>query len=110
MDLEDHDDNHSTVQRLEDRSSKSIQSASYAAQTHEYIVSIFVALVAVTTVDFLVLFLILFSGLLDVGLVALGESVFIVVAGVLDVLAVGAGDGVAVAGWLLVYDHRYCVF
>ena len=73
-------------------------------------VSFFVALVAVTTVDLLVLFLILFPGLLDVRLVALGESIFIGVASVLDVFAVGAGDGVAVAGWLLVYDHRYCVF
>lgn len=110
MDLEEHDDNHSTVQRQEDRSSKSIQSASYAAQIHVYIVSFFVALVAVTTVDLLVLFLILFPGLLDVRLVALGESILVVIAGVLDVFTVRAGDGVAVAGWLLVYDHRYCVF
>ena len=63
-----------------------------------YIVSIFFALVAVTTVDLLVLFLILFPGLLDVRLVALGESIFIGVASVLDVFAVGAGDGVTVAG------------
>ena len=62
-----------------------------------YIVSLFVALVAVTTVDFLVLFLILFPRLLDVRLVAFGESIFVVVAGVLDVLAVGAGNGAAVA-------------
>jgi len=55
------------------------------------------SLVAVTTVDFLVLFLILFSGFLDVRLIAFGESVFVVVAGVLDVFAVGAGDGAAVA-------------
>ena len=61
-------------------------------------VSFFVALVAVTTVDLLVLFLILFPGLLDVRLVALGQSIFIGVAGVLDVFAVGAGDGVTVAG------------
>ena len=74
-----------------------IQSASYAAQTHVYIVSIFFALVAVTTVDLLVLFLILFPGLLDVRLVALGESIFVVVAGILDIFAVGARDGVAVA-------------
>jgi len=60
-------------------------------------VSLFVALVAVTTVDFLVLFLILFSGFLDVRLVTVGKSVFVVVAGVLDVLAVGAGNGAAVA-------------
>ena len=61
-------------------------------------VSFFVALVAVTTVDLLVLCLILFPGLLDVRLVALGESIFIGVASVLDVFAVGAGDGVTVAG------------
>ena len=62
-----------------------------------YIVSIFVALVAVTTVDLLVLFLVLFPGLLDVRLVALGESILVIVASVLDVFAVGARDGVAVA-------------
>ena len=62
-----------------------------------YIVSLFVALVAVTTVDFLVLFLIFLSRFLDVRLVALGESIFVVVAGVLDVFAVGAGNGAAVA-------------
>ena len=56
-----------------------------------------IPLVAVTTVDLLVLFLILFPRLLDVGLVALSESIFVVVAGVLDVFAVGTGDGVAVA-------------
>ena len=56
-----------------------------------------IPLVAVTTVDLLVLFLILFPRLLDVGLVALSESIFVVVAGVLDVFAVGAGDGAAVA-------------
>jgi hypothetical protein len=55
------------------------------------------SLVAVTTVDFLVLFLILFPGFLDVRLVALGESIFVVVASVLNVFAVGAGDGAAVA-------------
>ena len=62
-----------------------------------YIVSIFVTLVAVTTVDLLVLFLVLFPGLLDVRLVALGESILVIVASVLDVFAVGARDGVAVA-------------
>ena len=62
-----------------------------------YIVSVFVALVAVTTVDLLVLFLVLLPGLLDVRLVALGESILVIVASVLDVFAVGARDGVAVA-------------
>lgn len=62
-----------------------------------YIVSVFVTLVAVTTVDLLVLFLILLPGLLDVRLVALGESILVIVASVLDVFAVGARDGVAVA-------------
>ena len=56
-----------------------------------------IPLVAVTTVDFLVLFLILFPCFLNVGLVTFGESVFVVVAGVLDVFAVGARNGAAVA-------------
>ena len=54
-------------------------------------------LIAVTTVDFLVLFLIFFSRFLNIGLVTIGKSVFVVVAGVLDILAVGAGNGAAVA-------------
>lgn len=53
-------------------------------------------LIAVATVDLLVLFLILLPGLFDIRLVALGQSVFIVVASVLNVLAVGTRDTVAI--------------
>jgi len=60
-------------------------------------VYVVIHLIAVTTVDFLVLFLIFFSRFLNIGLVTIGKSVFVVVAGVLDVLAVGAGNGAAVA-------------
>jgi hypothetical protein len=51
--------------RLEDQNSKSIHFANYAAETHtSYVYSIL--LIAVATVDFLVLFLILFPRFLDV--------------------------------------------
>jgi hypothetical protein len=96
---------HLMVQESKVKNAKSIQSASYAAQTHVCIVNS--SLVAVTTVDFLVLFLILFPGFLDVRLVALSESIFVVVAGVLDVFAVGAGDGAAVTLWVLVHDFSF---
>jgi hypothetical protein len=98
---------HPMVQESKVKNAKSIQSASYAAQTHVCIVNS--SLVAVTTVDFLVLFLIFFPGFLDVRLVALGESILVVVAGVLDVFAVGAGDGAAVTLWVLVCGFRYSV-
>lgn len=64
-----------------------------------------IPLVAVTTVDFLVLFLVLFPCFLNVGLVAFSESIFVVVAGVLDVFAVGAGDRIAITLWLSVHVH-----
>lgn len=53
-------------------------------------------LIAVATVDLLVLFLILLPGLFDIRLVALGQSVFIVVASVLNVFAVGTRDTVTI--------------
>lgn len=83
------------VQESEAENAKSIQFASYAAETHVCIVN--PSLVAVATVDLLVLFLIFFPGFLDVRLVAFSESIFVVIAGVLDVFAVGAGNGAAVA-------------
>jgi hypothetical protein len=61
-----------------------------------YVVYSSVDLVGVTTVDLLVLFLILFPCFLNVGLVAVGQRVLIIVAGILDVLAVGARNRTAV--------------
>ena len=85
------------VQRSKDRNSKGQFNPLAMPLKRMCILSVFVTLVAVTTVDLLVLFLILLPGLLDVRLVALGESILVIVASVLDVFAVGARDGVAVA-------------
>lgn len=57
-----------------------------------YIVSFHIHLIIVTAVDLLVLFLILLPSFLNVRLVAISQCIFIVVAGVLNVLAVRAGD------------------
>jgi hypothetical protein len=54
------------------------------------LVAFFSDLIAITTVDFLVLFLVLFPRLLDVRLVAFGQCIFVIVASVLNVFAVGA--------------------
>jgi hypothetical protein len=66
-------------------------------------------LVRVTTVDLLVLFLILFPRFLNVGLVAVGQRVLIIVPGVLDVLAVGARNRAAVTKLVLVNAQRHGV-
>lgn len=72
-----------------------------------YIVSFFFfRLVTVTAVDLFVLLLVLLPGFLDVRLVALSQSIFVVVASVLDVLAVGAGNGGAIARLWLAYVVR----
>jgi hypothetical protein len=82
---------------IKTRDSKAIRFACYAAQKAVmYVVYSSIDLIGVTTVDLLVLFLILFPRFLDVGLVAIGQRVLIVVAGVLDVLAVGARNRAAV--------------
>jgi hypothetical protein len=55
-----------------------------------YVVYSSIDLVGVTTVDLLVLFLILLPRFLNVRLVAVSQRVLIIVAGVLDILTVGA--------------------
>jgi hypothetical protein len=77
---------------------KAIRFACYAAQeTVMYVVYSSIDLVGVTTVDFLVLFLILFPRFLDIRLVAFSQSILIIVAGILDILAVGARNRAAIA-------------
>jgi hypothetical protein len=62
-----------------------------------YVVYSSIDLVGVTTVDFLVLFFILFPRFLDIRLVAVSQSILIIVAGILDILAVGARNRAAIA-------------
>jgi hypothetical protein len=62
-----------------------------------YVVYSSIDLVGVTAVDFLVLFLILFPRFLDIRLVAVSQSILIIVAGILDILAVGARNRAAIA-------------
>jgi hypothetical protein len=77
---------------------KAIRFACYAAQeTVMYVVYSSIDLVGVTAVDFLVLFLILFPRFLDIRLVAVSQSILIIVAGILDILAVGARNRAAIA-------------
>jgi hypothetical protein len=77
---------------------KAIRYACYAAQkTVMYVVYSSIDLVRVTTVNFLVLFLILFPRFLDIRLVAVSQRILIIVAGILDVLAVGARNRAAIA-------------
>lgn len=59
-------------------------------------VSLWTTLVIITAVHLLVLFLVLFSRLLNVGPVALSQGILVVGASLLDILAVGAGHTVAV--------------
>jgi len=94
------------------KSKRRLNSASYAAQTHVYVESLDIDLVTVTTIRFFVLFFVLFPRFLDVRLVAISKSIFVVVAGVLDIFAVRAGNRAAVTSWLLVHgiDGLYAEF
>lgn len=59
-------------------------------------VSLWNTLLIIAAVHLLVLFLVLFSRLLDVGPVALSQGILVVGASLLDILAVGTGHTVAV--------------
>jgi hypothetical protein len=74
-----------------------------------YVVYSSIDLVGVTTVDLLVLFLILLPRFLNVRLVAVSQRVLIIVAGVLDILTVGARNRAAVAEKLLIIAQCHMI-